>query len=107
MATLFPDAFIHIGGDENNGKQWSANPAIQLFITTHHLKDNAGLHTYFNTRLREILAKHSKKLVGWDEILQPELPKDSVVQSWRGAQGLAAAARGGFPVLLSNGYYLD
>jgi hexosaminidase len=107
MATLFPDAYFHIGGDENNGKHWSANANIQAFIAQHELKNNEGLHTYFNTRLRQILAKHGKKLVGWDEILHPDLPKDSVVQSWRGAQGLAAAAKGGFPVLLSNGYYLD
>jgi hexosaminidase len=107
MATLFPDAYFHIGGDENNGKQWNANPTIQAFITAHELKNNEGLHTYFNTRVRAMLAKQNKKLVGWDEILHPDLPKDSVVHSWRGAQGLAAAARGGFQALLSNGYYLD
>ncbi len=107
MAALFPDAYLHIGGDENNGKQWNANKDIQAFIAQHELKDNGGLHTYFNTRLRQILEKHGKKLVGWDEILHPDLPKDSIVQSWRGPQGLAAAAKGGFPVLLSNGYYLD
>ncbi len=26
MAALFPDEYFHIGGDENNGKQWQANP---------------------------------------------------------------------------------
>lgn len=107
MAALFPDAYVHIGGDENNGKHWSANAGIQAFIGQHELKDNGGLHTYFNTRLRGTLEKNHKKLVGWDEILHPDLPKDSVVHSWRGAQGLVAAASAGFPVLLSNGYYLD
>ncbi len=29
MAGLFPDPYLHIGGDENNGDQWNANPAIQ------------------------------------------------------------------------------
>ncbi|HET7535933.1 MAG TPA: family 20 glycosylhydrolase, partial [Candidatus Didemnitutus sp.] len=32
MAALFPDEYIHIGGDENNGVQWNANPAIQAYI---------------------------------------------------------------------------
>lgn len=107
MAALFPDEYFHIGGDENNGVQWSANPRIQAFIKEHNLKDNEGLHAYFNRRVQAILAGHGKKLVGWDEILHPELPKSAAIQSWRGAEGLAAAARAGHPVLLSNGYYID
>jgi hexosaminidase len=107
MARLFPDPFLHIGGDENNGVQWNANPRIQAFIRDHGLKDNAGLHTYFNTRLRDILAKNGKHLAGWDEILQPGLPTTSVIESWRGAESLAAAATQGYEGILANGYYID
>jgi hexosaminidase len=107
MAALFPDAYFHIGGDENNGRQWNANPAIQQFIRDHGLKDNAGLHAYFNARVNALLAKYGKKLIGWDEILHPDLPVTSVIQSWRGRQGLASATQGGHPAVLSNGYYID
>jgi len=107
MAALFPDAFIHIGGDENNGVQWSANPRIQAYIREHQLKDNAGLHAYFNTRVHGILAKYGKKLVGWDEILHPDLPACSMIHSWRGPEGLADATRRGYAAILSNGYYID
>lgn len=107
MAALFPDPYLHIGGDENNGKHWNANPRIQAFIKEHKLHDNEGLHAYFNRRVRDILVKHGKKLVGWDEILHPDLPKDSVIHSWRGAEGLAKAAREGYTSILSNGYYID
>lgn len=107
MAALFPDPYFHIGGDENNGKQWSANAHIQAFIQEHGLKNNAGLHAYFNRRVRDILAPHGKKLVGWDEILHPDLPKDAIIHSWRGPEGLADAATQGFSTILSNGYYID
>ncbi|HEY0945725.1 MAG TPA: family 20 glycosylhydrolase [Opitutaceae bacterium] len=107
MVSLFPDPYLHIGGDENNGAQWSANPRIQAFIHEHGLHDNHGLQAYFNRRLQEILARHGRKLVGWDEILHPDLPKTAIIQSWRGAQGLADATRAGHTVLLSNGYYID
>lgn len=107
MAALFPDPFLHIGGDENNGKHWSANPRIQNFIRENNLHDNEGLHAYFNRRIRDILQQHGKKLVGWDEILHPDIPKDAVIHSWRGPEGLAAAARAGHPTILSNGYYID
>jgi hexosaminidase len=107
MAALFPDAYIHIGGDENNGVQWSASPKIQAFIKEHRLKDNAGLHAYFNIRVHAILAKYGKKLIGWDEILHPDLPAGSAVHSWRGPDGIAEATKRGYPVILSNGYYID
>ncbi len=107
MAALFPDPYLHIGGDENNGKHWNANERIQQFIRDHHLEDNEGLHAYFNRRVRDILIKHGKKMVGWDEILHPDLPQDAIIHSWRGPEGLAAAARAGHAAILSNGYYID
>ena len=107
MAGLFPDRFIHIGGDENNGVQWNANPEIQAFIRQHGLKDNAGLHAYFNKRIDALLAKHGKRLIGWDEIMNPELPRDCVIDSWRGTEALGAAAGLGFDGILSNGFYID
>src|SRR6202790_3509920 len=107
MVKLFPDQYFHIGGDEVNGKQWDANPNIQAFMRAHGLKDNADLHAYFNTRVQKIVSKHRKTMVGWDEILRPDLPKDIVVQSWRGQDSLAAAAKQGYRGLLSFGYYVD
>jgi hexosaminidase len=107
MAKLFPDAYFHIGGDEVNGKQWKANPKIQEFIHAHGMKNNQDLQAYFNVRLQKILAKNHKIMVGWDEILHPDLPKTIVVQSWRGQASLAAAAKLGYDGLLSYGYYLD
>ena len=107
MAALFPDEYLHIGGDENEGKQWDRNPAIQKYMKEKGIKDNHALQAYFNTRLLKILQKHGKKMIGWDEILQPELPKDIVIHSWRGTKALAEAARRGYDGILSNGYYID
>jgi hexosaminidase len=107
MAALFPDAYFHIGGDEANGKQWDANPAVQAFLRANHLADNGALQAYFNRRLNRILARHGKRMVGWDEILHPDLPRSVVVQSWRGQESLGAGAKQGFSGILSAGYYLD
>jgi len=107
MAGLFPDAYFHIGGDEVDGKQWDANTKIQAFLRAHGMKNNQDLQAYFNQRLAKILAKHHKVMIGWDEILHPDLPKTSVIQSWRGQQSLAVAAKQGYTGLLSHGYYLD
>src|ERR1700757_5199667 len=107
MAAIFPDHFMHIGGDENNGVEWKANPRIQSFMRQHNLKDTAALQNYFNQRLLKLLEKHGKHMIGWDEILTPDLPKDVMVQSWRGFDSLAAGARNGYRSILSAGYYLN
>ncbi|WP_224995671.1 beta-N-acetylhexosaminidase [Cesiribacter sp. SM1] len=107
MAALFPDPYFHIGGDENEGKQWDANAKIQAFMKKNKLADNHELQTYFNNRIISFLEKKGKKVIGWDEILQPNLSKSSVIQSWRGAEGLAQAAKQGYTTILSNGYYID
>jgi hexosaminidase len=107
MTRLFPDAYFHIGGDEVNGKQWDSNPKIQAFIHAHGMKNNQDLQAYFNQRLQKIVARNHKLMVGWDEILNPDLPKTIVIQSWRGQDSLAAAAKQGYSGLLSYGYYLD
>ena len=107
MARIFPDHFFHVGGDEVNGKEWDANPNIQQFKKAHGIKTNEALQSYFNKRLQPIVAKHGKSMIGWDEVLDPTLPKDITIQSWRGQASLAQAAKLGYRGLLSNGYYLD
>jgi hexosaminidase len=107
MTALFPDAYFHIGGDECNGKEWDANSRIQAFKQAHGLKDNAALQSYFSAKVQKLVALHHKIMEGWDEVLQPDTPKDVVIQSWRGPTALAAAARQGNRGLLSTGYYID
>jgi hexosaminidase len=107
MTAVFPDAYFHIGGDECNGKEWDANPRIQAYMHEHGIKDNAALQAYFTGRVQKLVTKRGKITVGWDEILQPDTPKDVVIQSWRGPDSLAQAARHGYRGILSSGYYID
>ncbi|UOQ52795.1 beta-N-acetylhexosaminidase [Hymenobacter cellulosivorans] len=113
MTALFPDPYFHIGGDENDGRQWRRSPRIMAWAKQNgFLKDNGqldkhALQTHFNRRILQFVTKYQKRMVGWDEILGPGLPEDAVIQSWRGRKGLYDAAKQGHAALLSNGYYLD
>ena len=71
------------------------------------MKDNNDLQAYFNQRVQKLVAKHGKTMLGWDEILRPDLPKSIVIQSWRGPDSLAEAAKQGYRGLLSSGFYVD
>ena len=107
MTTVFPDAYVHIGGDETPAPDWKTNPRILAFAKAHDLKDNDALQAYFNTRVLKIIARLHKHMMGWDEILTPGLPKDVVVQSWRGQASLIKGAKLGYEGVLSAPYYLD
>jgi hexosaminidase len=108
MSALFPDEYIHVGGDENNGVQWDASKEIQKFKKEKGFEDNEELQGYFISRVQKILAKYGKKMIGWDEILQKDMPKDEVIiQSWRGTAALKKSAMMGYRGILSNGYYID
>lgn len=107
MSTLFPDAYVHIGGDETPAPDWKTNPRILAFMKIHTLKDNDALQAYFNTRVLTIIARLHKHMMGWDEVLTPGLPKDVVVQSWRGEASLFKGAKLGYEGVLSAPYYLD
>jgi hexosaminidase len=107
MAALFPDSFFHTGGDEVDPTQWRQSASIQAFARERHLETPDGLMGYFNHRVEDILKKYGKTMVGWDEVLNPELNADAVIQSWRGPAALADAAKKGHRGILSYGYYLD
>ncbi|MFV8375995.1 beta-N-acetylhexosaminidase [Flavobacterium sp. LB1P71] len=114
VCLLFPGEYFHIGGDENNGKEWNANPKIQEFKKKYNLANNHDLQTYFNMQLIPMLKKHNKKMMGWEEIMTENMSKDAIIHAWRGTnEGLASggalikAAKSGFKTVLSNGYYID
>ncbi|KAB1067574.1 family 20 glycosylhydrolase [Tamlana haliotis] len=114
ITPLFPDEYFHIGGDENEGKHWDESKAIQKFKKKHKLNTNHDLQTYFNVKLEKILNEQGKKLMGWDEIMTPDMPTTAVIHSWRGEnEGLAKggtlieAAKQGYQTVLSNGFYID
>ena len=107
MATIFPDPYLHLGGDETPGTQWKANPRVVAFMKEHNFKNTEELQTYFSQKVLELAKKHGKHMVGWDEILNPALPTDAIIHSWRGAKSLSDAAQRGNQAILSQGFYLD
>ena len=106
VAEVFPDRFVHVGGDEVNPKWWQRAEHIQAFIAEHDLKDARGLQNYFLCRLQISLAALNKQIIGWDEVLHEQMP-DCLVQNWRGATTRDRALAVPRPCIVSAPYYLD
>jgi hexosaminidase len=114
VCPLFSGNYFHIGGDENEGKDWDSNPKIQEFKKKNNFENNHELQTYFTMQLIPMLKKHNKQLMGWEEIMTKNLSKDAIIHSWKGSnEGIAAgqslvnAVKNGYKTVLSNGYYID
>jgi len=107
MMALFPDKYFHIGGDENTGKDWEHSPHIKAFMKANDMNTYMDLQTHFNKRILPIITKNNKVMIGWDEILQPGVPKTIIIQSWRGKEAFFQSVRSGYQAILSNGYYID
>jgi hexosaminidase len=108
VMALFPGP-IHVGGDEAVKDQWKTNPAIQAKIKALGLKDEDALQGWFTARVGAYLAKHGRRLVGWDEILSGEVPANATVMSWHGIDGAVTAAKSGHDAVLAASpiLYLD
>lgn len=106
MAELFPDEYVHLGGDEVKGRSWREEPRIRAYVEEEGIDGTAALQAHFLERLTDVLRGIGKTPVIW-EGLGAELPRETVVQAWKGRSALARAVRRGQPALLSRGYYLD
>ena len=103
VCELFPRAsYIHIGGDEVPRDQWQQSPAAQSFMKQHGMRRESEIQDYFTHFCAEVLRKHGRRMVGWDEIMcAPKLPQDAVVMAWRSMGHARIAATRGHDIILS------
>jgi hexosaminidase len=106
---LFESDYFHIGGDECPKGRWEKCPKCQARIKKEKLKDEHELQSWFIGRIEQVLLKHNKKMIGWDEILEGGLAPSATVMSWRGEKGGTDAANMGHDVIMtpSGWLYLD
>ena len=113
MSTIFPDAYLHIGGDEVRGLGWASNPDIQAFMKKNGFQSNADLQAYFNKRVLQIVTKHGKKMLGWELELPVQTsgtPENITLQSWHDENSATNLASEGYATIVSSPYelyYLD
>lgn len=109
VTAIFPNAVIHIGGDEAPKDRWKACPKCRQRIKEEGLKDEHELQSYFIKRIEKFVLTKNRNIIGWDEILEGGLAPNAWVMSWRGTKGGIEAARQHHNVVMTpyDYYYLD
>jgi hexosaminidase len=108
---LFPSPIIHIGGDEAPKDRWRKCPDCQRRIREQGLKDEHALQVWFTNRIAAVLDAGGRRLMGWNQILEPGLAPSAVVHYWFGdREKLARAIREDHRQVVMSTYldtYLD
>jgi hexosaminidase len=109
VASMFPNAYVHIGGDEVPKEAWRKSTFVHALMQREHLKTYDAVQGYFERRMERALSRVGRRMVGWDEILDGGVTRTATVMSWRGdAGGIKAAKRGNDVVMSPDGpLYFD
>ncbi|MBG6237008.1 hexosaminidase [Pedobacter sp. CAN_A7] len=109
VAALFPFEYIHMGGDEAPRNYWQKTPAIAALMKREGLKNMDEVQGYFEKRVLKMVESKGKKFIGWDEILDGDIPSNAAIMSWRGVKyGIEATHKKHEVVMSPTTYaYLD
>ena len=86
IAGVFPDDYVHIGGDEVSFDCWQSNPQVQAFMKARGWTDYALLEQYYEQNLISIVQDTGKHYIVWQEIFDNGLKIDphTIVDVWKG-----------------------
>ncbi|XP_052599455.1 beta-hexosaminidase subunit beta [Peromyscus californicus insignis] len=113
ISSVFPDQFIHLGGDEVDFGCWASNPNIQNFMQKKGFeKDFTRLESFYMKKILDIIKSLKKSSIVWQEVFDDkvELQQGTVVEVWKGEEyleKLKEVTSSGFRAILSAPWYLD
>ncbi|XP_072272370.1 beta-hexosaminidase subunit beta isoform X2 [Pyxicephalus adspersus] len=113
IGKVFPDQYIHLGGDEVDFSCWKSNPDINKFMAEHGFgTDYCKLESYYVQQILGIVSSLKKGYMVWQEVFDnhDQLKPDTVVEVWKEKnyqEEMAAVTAAGFQTLLSAPWYLN
>jgi hexosaminidase len=98
---IFPSPYIHLGGDECPSVQWADSEEAQKRQAELGLSEPGQLQGWFTEQVAEVLAEDGRRLVGWDEMVETDCPKDAVIMAWRSAERGEVAVKAGHETVMA------
>ncbi|MEL4180420.1 beta-N-acetylhexosaminidase [Roseateles sp. PN1] len=117
LVELFPGRYIHFGGDEVwvEKTRWAQMPEVlamaQDLTPAGQAPQMKFVEAEFARRMVQLIQKHKRVPIGWDEVIAAGLQDNMIVQWWRmdHPEMVLAALKQGQAVILSpsDRMYLD
>ena len=103
---LFPNKYVHIGGDEAMIDRWVNSTECQELMKEKGFTEESELYKYFVDKVRKHIEKRGKTVIGWDEIINSNLSPTMTVMSWHGADIISESVKRGYDVVACPNLYL-
>jgi len=114
VTQVFPDQYVHLGGDEVDFKCWKSNPDITKFMETQQIVgDYSKLESIYINRLLNIVSSYptNNGYIIWQEVIDNEVPvkNDTIVHVWKGQweAEMKKVTSSGLRAILSSPWYLN
>ncbi|XP_043471365.1 beta-hexosaminidase subunit beta-like [Leptopilina heterotoma] len=113
IVDVFPEKYLHLGGDEVPFKCWESNSQIINFMKEHNMTKNFTLlENLYISKLINITNNLNSKTIVWQEVFDNgvKIENDTIVQVWIGPawkKEISKVTNAGNPVLLSACWYLS
>lgn len=104
---LFPDDFIHLGGDEVDTSCWTKTPAVAQWLAARNMSGDDG-YAYFVKRAADIALAQGRRPVQWSEVFdhfKSKLDKKTIVHIWKSVTNVTEVVADGYNVLINVGYF--
>lgn len=104
---LFPDNYIHLGGDEVDTSCWTKDPTISKWLAAHNMTGDDG-YAYFVKKVSDIAISQGRNPIQWSEVydhFKNTLDKRTIVHVWKSVTNVTEVVAAGYKVLRNVGYY--
>ncbi|MBK7822469.1 MAG: beta-N-acetylhexosaminidase [Tessaracoccus sp.] len=99
LMEIFDSPVICLGGDEVDTEQWAKNDRIVRQAEELGLDGVDELLPWFSAVLADHLRVNGRRASVWDEVGGARVPRDIIVNSWRGYRGGLDAMRDGHDIV--------
>ncbi|XP_041795125.1 beta-hexosaminidase subunit alpha [Chelmon rostratus] len=115
VSSVFPDSYIHLGGDEVDFSCWRSNPDVRAFMSKMGFgADFTKLEAYYIENIVNITSALNKTSIVWQDVFDyhEHIPKDTVLHIWKGVpakykEELSSITKAGMRVLLAAPWYIN
>ncbi|XP_033940764.2 beta-hexosaminidase subunit alpha isoform X1 [Pseudochaenichthys georgianus] len=113
VSSVFPDSYIHLGGDEVDFGCWKSNPDVRAFMQKMGFGGNfLKLEAFYMESIVNITSALNKTSIVWQDVFDyhEKIPKDTVLHIWKGTgykEELSRITKAGMRVVLAAPWYIN